>query len=115
VCPFLSWVKESKFKIDHNIKQEGRVLMSGDEIKNLSNLESVEVGNHTLEHENLKYIHDDDELKRQIVNSKNEIEKRCSIKVRSFSFPYGGYNQESLSMVKESHDVSVGGGRRTGH
>ncbi|WP_259227157.1 polysaccharide deacetylase family protein [Salinibacter ruber] len=110
VCPFLSWEEESKFKIDHNIKKEGRILMSGREIEKISSLKNVEIGNHTLDHQNLRYVHEHKDLKKQIVESKSQIERTCGIRVKSFSFPYGGYNKRSLSMVKRSHDVSVGGG-----
>lgn len=61
----------------------------------------VEIGSHTLNHPDLTSI-SDAQLKLEIIESKNLLEKRFNTKVSSFCYPYGFYNEKSFPYLKEA-------------
>lgn len=61
----------------------------------------VEIGAHTLNHVYLKGI-DAKRAKEEIAESKYELEKEFNIKVVSFAYPYGAFDQETEKLVKEA-------------
>ena len=80
-------------------------LMKNDQIlKWIDN--GFEIGCHTMDHKNMTLI-DDQELRKQIIISKKFIEDNYKVKVASFSYPYGHYNEKVLKMVKENFNFAV--------
>ena len=61
----------------------------------------VEIGSHTLNHMYLKGINQGMVID-EIVTSKSEIEKTFNIKVNSFAYPYGAYNDFAAQQVETS-------------
>lgn len=61
----------------------------------------VEIGSHTLTHAFLPGLKTE-ELKREIADSKTELEKILGRPVRLFSYPGGGYTPEAAQMVREA-------------
>jgi len=61
----------------------------------------VEIGSHTLNHPDLTSI-SEEQLKTEIIDSKNLLEKRFNTKVTSFCYPYGFYNEKAFSFLKEA-------------
>jgi peptidoglycan/xylan/chitin deacetylase (PgdA/CDA1 family) len=61
----------------------------------------VEIGSHTLNHPDLTYI-SEEQLKLEIIDSKDLLEKRFNIKVTSFCYPYGFYNEKAFPYLKEA-------------
>ncbi len=61
----------------------------------------VEVGSHTLNHPDLTSI-SEEQLKSEIIDSKNLLEKRFNTKVTSFCYPYGFYNEKAFPFLKEA-------------
>ena len=58
---------------------------------------------HTMDHAELiakKYK--DADLRYQIFNSKDVLQKKLGIKIRDFCYPYGKYNDEIIKLVKEA-------------
>lgn len=60
----------------------------------------IEFGAHTVSHPHLDRI-DPNAAKDEIVRSKQLLEAK-GLRVRSFAYPYGGYNQAVAAAVKES-------------
>lgn len=74
-----------------------------DELKEMSDSGLVNIGSHTMDHAELiakKYKEAD--LKYQIFNSKDILQKKLGIKIRDFCYPYGKYNDEIVKLVKEA-------------
>jgi peptidoglycan/xylan/chitin deacetylase (PgdA/CDA1 family) len=61
----------------------------------------LEIGSHTLNHPDLRAF-SDDEVRRQLVSSKKSLEKEFGISVVSFCYPYGFFNEKTISLVKEA-------------
>ena len=61
----------------------------------------VEIGSHTLNHMYLKGTNQG-MVTDEIVTSKSEIEKTFNIKVNSFAYPYGAYNDFAVQQVETS-------------
>ncbi len=61
----------------------------------------VEIGSHTLNHPDITSI-SEEQLKSEIIESKNLLEKRFNTKVTSFCYPYGFYNEKAFPFVRDA-------------
>lgn len=76
-------------------------FLSETELTELAGSGLVEIGAHTLDHVYLKnsgYI----SALKQINESKTKLEKLLNIKVETFAYPYGAFDQQTLTVVKEA-------------
>lgn len=78
------------------IHYEDRVL-DRDEIKKLSD-QGIEIASHTLHHTDLRNVHSNI-AKEELILSKSILEEITGKEVKSFSFPYGSYNDELINLV----------------
>lgn len=62
----------------------------------------ITIGSHSLSHCWLPDIKDDEELKREVVDSKKEIEDKIGRSVDHFSYPVGGVDQRVADAVCEA-------------
>ncbi len=69
------------------------------QIRELSD-EGMEIGSHAHSHANLTYMKKRDAIK-ELILSKSMLEDRIGIRVKSFSFPGGYYNQKLIKLAKE--------------
>lgn len=63
----------------------------------------INIGSHTMDHAELtnkKYK--DKDLRYQIFNSKDILQRKLGIKIKDFCYPYGKYNDEIVKLVKEA-------------
>jgi len=61
----------------------------------------VEIGSHTLDHVYLKQA-PDQYAEKQIVESKQKFEERFNIKIKTFAYPYGAFNNKNIESVKKA-------------
>jgi len=61
----------------------------------------VEIGSHTLDHIYLKQA-PDLYAEKQIVESKQKFEERFNIKIKTFAYPYGAFNNKNIESVKKA-------------
>jgi len=66
----------------------------------------LEIGSHTLDHENLTKITSKEKIS-QICESKKILEQKIAIDIKSFSYPYGRYDDESIKIVKDTYSYAV--------
>jgi len=71
------------------------------EIKEVIDSGLVEIGSHTLDHLSLDYI-PSNLAKKQIFESKSKLEEEFGITIKSFAYPYGTFNQQTVDFVKEA-------------
>jgi peptidoglycan/xylan/chitin deacetylase (PgdA/CDA1 family) len=75
--------------------------LSDEQISKLTNSGLIEIGSHTITHDNLPTLNKQQKID-EIQNSKIEIEKRFNIKCNSFCYPFGLYDKEDIQIVKDS-------------
>jgi peptidoglycan/xylan/chitin deacetylase (PgdA/CDA1 family) len=75
--------------------------LSDEQITKLINSGLIEIGSHTITHDNLPTLNKQQKID-EIQNSKIEIEKRFNIKCNSFCYPFGLYDKEDIQIVKDS-------------
>lgn len=61
----------------------------------------VELGAHTLTHPNLTELGDDD-LRREIIESRVRIEQHASVRVRTFCYPRGNFDERVKTAVRDA-------------
>ncbi len=81
---------------DQKIYYEDRIL-NRDEIKELSD-QGIEIASHTLHHADLRNVHSD-VAKEELRLSKPILEEITGKEVKSFSFPYGSYNDDLINLA----------------
>jgi len=75
--------------------------MNSAQLKEIALSGLVEIGAHSVHHPNLKAL--PTELsEKEILESKEMLEKELGIKVVSFAYPYGGYIEETVDLVKRA-------------
>lgn len=75
-------------------------LMSLEQIKELME-RGFEFGSHTLTHCHLDQV-DEAAQRDELFGSKSALEAKLDRPVDTFCYPYGGYNQTTLSLVREA-------------
>ena len=61
----------------------------------------VDIECHTVNHENLKMLSKDKQLKT-LIQSKKFLEKKLNKQIKFFAYPYGWYNKSAIEAVKEA-------------
>lgn len=92
-------MKATEYIIYDYINRKG--FMNDQEIHELAGSGLVEIGAHTLDHLYLKKL-PVSVAKTQIFDSKAKLEQRFGIKVETFAYPYGAFDQEVVDLVKQA-------------
>lgn len=91
--------KRKKKNNSGELKNEPK--LNDDQVKKLIDSGLIEIGSHTMTHDNLPNLSNEEKLK-EISNSKEEIEKTFNIKCNSFCYPFGLYDSQDVNLVKQS-------------
>jgi len=75
--------------------------LQDEQIIELINSGLIEIGSHTITHDNLPTLNFEDK-KVEIKDSKTKIEEKFKIRCNSFCYPFGLYDREDIKIVKES-------------
>lgn len=75
-------------------------LLNLDQIKKL-HIEGWEIGFHSKTHKDLSKLNEQ-ELKKEVIEGKNQLEKQLGFKLRYFSFPKGKYSKKIIKTVMEA-------------
>jgi peptidoglycan/xylan/chitin deacetylase (PgdA/CDA1 family) len=60
----------------------------------------VRIGSHSVSHPNFRLL-DDEQARRELAESKADLEKITGRQVRSFSFPHGAYTARCLTLARQ--------------
>ena len=98
--------KKDQFIFFENLKKnnefkdiyKNRFFLSSDNVSFLSNEDLIEIGCHTHYHQNLNIL-DSNEIKEEIITSKNILEKILQRKVEHFSIPFGNNKTYSKNII----------------
>lgn len=98
-------IDQDKFMpIDINDKRDENKLLSWDEIIIMAQ-DNMQIGSHTMNH---PWLTDSNvNQKEEIVLSKKLIEEKTKIKVDTFAYPGGLYNEESILLAKSNYETAV--------
>ena len=91
--------KRKKKNSSGELKNEPK--LSDEQVKELIYSGLIEIGSHTITHNNLPTLNKEEKL-REIRDSKKEIEEKFNIKCNSFCYPFGLYDSEDVKIVKEA-------------
>lgn len=80
--------------------------MTEQQIKNILESGLIEIGAHSMNHYDLT-SENQELLQAQIQGSKNYLEQKFGIKVLSFAYPYGHFNDQTVSIVKKAGYTSA--------
>jgi len=75
--------------------------LTDDQIKEMIQSELIEIGSHTLTHDNLVQL-DDKTKESEIRESKEKIEESFMVECESFCYPFGLYNAEDWTSVRDA-------------
>ena len=98
---------EQNWATDKDLNQASNELnsekmLSNEQIKEMLDSGLVEIGSHTLDHVNLPKLNKE-EKNKQIIESKQQIEKVFNIKCNSFAYPFGFFDEDSVKIVNEAN------------
>ena len=81
-------------------KSCGDSYLNWDELSKIAKSGNIEIGSHTIDHLDLTTL-DKQGQYQQLFNSKKELDEKLDINVKSFAYPYGKFNENSLSILRE--------------
>lgn len=84
----------------------GDSYLNWEEIRMLAKSNLIEIGSHTIDHADLTSL-DGNTKRDQILSAKRKIEQQIEQEVVSFAYPYGAFNAESISIVREAGYTSA--------
>jgi peptidoglycan/xylan/chitin deacetylase (PgdA/CDA1 family) len=76
-------------------------FLNEQQIRELIDSDLVEIGSHTLDHVYLK-VAPKNYADRQIIESKKKFEERFGIKISTFAYPYGAFNDDNIETVQKA-------------
>jgi len=95
---------EERLNYEHNDlfeHYEKGTFCTYNELQELIDSELVQVVSHSYSHQNL--VEDNIDLDEELQTSKEILESKLNIKVESFVFPFGKYNQKILDETKKHY------------
>lgn len=95
---------------DVQLKQKKYRHMNESEIKEIAQ-NGIEIGSHAITHRYLNGL-SPEELEKEVRESKNILAGITKTTIKSFSYPFGKYNQNVLKEVKKYYSFAVSLGRR---
>jgi len=81
-------------------EESGQVIMSADEVRKVAS-ELTWIGSHTVNHSKLLALNED-QARRELSLSKQQLEELLGRDVALFSFPYGEYNERLVHWCREA-------------
>lgn len=97
-------IKATIFIIYDFIGRKG--FMTESELKEISDSKLVEIGAHTMDHLYLKLLQNNI-VTKQVVGSKKGLEDMLQLRVESFAYPYGAFDQDTIDVVRAAGFTSA--------
>jgi peptidoglycan/xylan/chitin deacetylase (PgdA/CDA1 family) len=92
--------KCTHFMIPGRIERKQKSTLSWSQVRELD-AAGVEIGSHSFSHPWLTRL-SDDELEREVADSRRLLEDKLGKAVTSFAYPYGDYNARVIDAVRKS-------------
>jgi peptidoglycan/xylan/chitin deacetylase (PgdA/CDA1 family) len=88
------------------VTRQGYRPMNADELRAAATSSLVEIGAHTISHPRLPTLGSDAQ-RQEIIGGAESLERTLGARPRSFSFPFGQRDPDSLAIVREAFDRAV--------
>jgi len=98
---------EKRLNIEHNelLKEyKDATLCTYKELKEMVDSGFVQIASHSFSHTNL--VESGVDLEKELKDSKEILEQKLNIKVESFVYPFGKYNQKILTETKKYYNFA---------
>jgi len=82
-------------------------LMTHDELKRLADNTLFTIGAHTFTHPKLPHVDNADDLRRELVSSKEIIERKLGILANHFCYPYNYWDDKSYKLVSNNYRTAT--------
>jgi len=89
----------NKLMKDNGIMEKNRIYLSWDELREIAK-NNISIGGHTVNHPFLEKLTYKQQMK-EIKDNRDKLNKNLKIKVDTFGYPYGSFNEESIKILKE--------------
>jgi|GEM_PF-1933078 len=89
----------------NNSENKPQLTISWEEIKKMAKSTMIDIEPHAVSHNELTYLNET-EVKKEIINSKKEIEEKLNKKCQFFAPPRGAYNDNILKLIKDSDIIA---------
>jgi peptidoglycan/xylan/chitin deacetylase (PgdA/CDA1 family) len=94
------WSMQRKLHHDEGeLKQETK--LSDEQVQELLDSGCIELGSHSMTHANFQRI-ETAAVRRELLESKNALEKRFGVSVSSFAYPFGLYLPQQVGLVEQA-------------
>ncbi|MDD5107946.1 MAG: polysaccharide deacetylase family protein [Candidatus Omnitrophica bacterium] len=93
----------------------GKDILSWDQIKEMQASGLITFGSHTLDHAYLPEVKSEEELRRQIFESKKTLEEKLGVPINTFCYPAGRFDAHVRDLVAQAGyklAVATGLGKR---
>jgi peptidoglycan/xylan/chitin deacetylase (PgdA/CDA1 family) len=77
------------------------IVMSIEQVRKLNENPLVDIGSHCVSHINLLSLNDE-EIRRELVESRKNLESLLNQHIRLLSFPHGAFNKKIVQFAKEA-------------
>ncbi len=98
---------ETRLSYEHNdlfANYKDATFCTYKELQEMLESELVQIVSHSYSHKNL--LEDGVDLEQELVKSKNILQEKLNIKVESFIYPFGKYNQQILDETMKHYKYS---------
>ncbi len=101
VFPLLKkyYIRATIYVVNNFIGRKG--FLTEDQLKEMADSDLVEIGSHTLDHFYLKNATKSQAV-MEIEESKKGLEDMLGIQIKTFAYPFGAFDEQSLEIVKEA-------------
>lgn len=93
--------KEAVWLTDEERRKLTGPILTAENLKLLSKNKGVTIGSHGMNHRRLTEIKDDD-ARKELAESKRQLENITGTKVKTHSFPYGVYDDRHVAMARKA-------------
>ncbi len=109
VCPaFIDDENIDKLRDRHDLGASAHdISLTTEQLRELAADDRFTIGNHSYSHPNLSTISERSDIEAEVTGAKHWLENRLDVSIDCFSYPYGAYNEETASVVADTHDVVV--------
>lgn len=96
---------ETVLQLDTNMHTPS--LLDWQQVKEMTDSGLIEIGSHTCRHVRLNNQTSDEQIKHEVINSKEIIRQRTGLETETFCFPNGDFSPFSLEQVKQNYIAAV--------
>lgn len=84
----------------NDYRYRNEIIMTSEQLKYLPS-SLVTIGSHTVTHPHLTHLSKEN-IRKELIESKNRLEKILNMQIELLAFPHGEYNQSILNIAKQA-------------